>query len=275
MDFSGRVNDVTFISAAEPGWTAKWHLSPGERIGLSVFPPRPYPWADSFSQTFSLTHTHVSPTAYEQFGGYVDCPDPLGVRGPEVGNELGTRARRHRPGPSPPASRSHTPSRHEGDPVHESVVLLQPRPGGVRERGATAARHLRARRGLLRWPARHGLDRRLRGDASEPRGAARRADRSASHIPSAFDGAEPRTPCHSQLCGCFVDGGTCVRSRPELGLPEVRFAVPKGQLRRSHAARPLALGLSRRQGPDDASLQRPRLGSVRSVGRVARGRHLR
>ncbi len=73
MDFSGRVNDVTFISAAEPGWTAKWHLSPGERIGLSVFPPRPYPWADSFSQTFSLTHTHVSPTAYEQFGGYVDA----------------------------------------------------------------------------------------------------------------------------------------------------------------------------------------------------------
>ena len=72
MDFSGRLNDVTFISSAEPGWTAKWHVSPGERIGISVFPPRPYPWAESFNKTFSLTHAHVSPDAYAKFGEYVD-----------------------------------------------------------------------------------------------------------------------------------------------------------------------------------------------------------
>lgn len=55
IDFAGITNDQTFLSSAEPGWRLKYSLSPGERIAISVFPPRPYPWDDSFESSWLLT----------------------------------------------------------------------------------------------------------------------------------------------------------------------------------------------------------------------------
>jgi hypothetical protein len=56
LDFSGYVDNKTFISSANPGWKIKWNLSPGERIGISVFPSRPYPWKESFKSAFALSY---------------------------------------------------------------------------------------------------------------------------------------------------------------------------------------------------------------------------
>jgi len=52
IDFSGVVDDVSFISSATPGWQVKWLVSPGERLAISVFPPRPYSWRQSFEPIF-------------------------------------------------------------------------------------------------------------------------------------------------------------------------------------------------------------------------------
>lgn len=64
VDFSGRVDDTTFLSEAAPGWEITWHLGPGERMGLSVFPPRPYPWRESFDFSWLLAHPK------DPLGGY-------------------------------------------------------------------------------------------------------------------------------------------------------------------------------------------------------------
>jgi DNA-binding transcriptional ArsR family regulator len=73
MDFSGKINDVTYLSTADPGWRVTWFVSPGERLGISVFPPRPYPWAESFDRTFTLTHRSVPIDAYEKVGEHIDA----------------------------------------------------------------------------------------------------------------------------------------------------------------------------------------------------------
>ncbi len=55
VDFAGTAGNQTFISQARPGWTISWLISPGERLAISVFPPRPYPWKDSFDFAWLLT----------------------------------------------------------------------------------------------------------------------------------------------------------------------------------------------------------------------------
>ena len=72
MDFSGRINDVTYLSTADPGWRITWFVSPGERLAISVFPPRPFPWADSFDRVFTLTHRSVPTDAYAKFTDQID-----------------------------------------------------------------------------------------------------------------------------------------------------------------------------------------------------------
>ncbi|MCS7239596.1 MAG: hypothetical protein NZ899_15215 [Thermoguttaceae bacterium] len=56
VDFSGRVDDQIFLSQAPPGWEITWFVSPGERLAWSVFPPRPYPWKESFEFSWLLAH---------------------------------------------------------------------------------------------------------------------------------------------------------------------------------------------------------------------------
>ncbi len=55
LDFVGKINDPNFLSHAEPGWKVTWSLSPGERFGISVFPPRAFDWKKSFESQVALT----------------------------------------------------------------------------------------------------------------------------------------------------------------------------------------------------------------------------
>src|SRR5690606_14534824 len=41
---------------AAPNWQAQWTTSPGELLCTSVFPPRPYPWEESFKAGWRLIH---------------------------------------------------------------------------------------------------------------------------------------------------------------------------------------------------------------------------
>jgi hypothetical protein len=56
IDFAGVNADSTFISKAAAGFEVSWHLTPGERLGISVFPPKPYPWKESFRSSWILTN---------------------------------------------------------------------------------------------------------------------------------------------------------------------------------------------------------------------------
>ncbi len=68
LDFANRINDLNFLSKATPGWQISWTVSPGERIALSTFPPRPYDWDKSFNTrtmlTFALLPTSVYTAEY-------------------------------------------------------------------------------------------------------------------------------------------------------------------------------------------------------------------
>ncbi|MHC4404661.1 MAG: hypothetical protein ACYTG0_33835, partial [Planctomycetota bacterium] len=66
LDFSGISDNQTFLSRAEPGWQVKWYTSPGERIAVSVFPPRPYPWKESFHSHWRLIHRSTPLAQYKQ-----------------------------------------------------------------------------------------------------------------------------------------------------------------------------------------------------------------
>ena len=70
LDFSGIADNKTFISTAEPGWKIKWNMSPGERIGISVFPPRPYPWKESFNSAFALAERSFPIERYKELAKF-------------------------------------------------------------------------------------------------------------------------------------------------------------------------------------------------------------
>ena len=73
LDFIGRINDVNFVSSSAPGWQVKWNLVPGERIALSVFPPRPFDWEKSFHSQIALVYPSFKTEKYAQdFKGNVD-----------------------------------------------------------------------------------------------------------------------------------------------------------------------------------------------------------
>ena len=67
LDFSGIVDNKTFISSANPGWKIKWNISPGERIAISVFPPRPFPWKESFTSTYAITERNIPLETYKKW----------------------------------------------------------------------------------------------------------------------------------------------------------------------------------------------------------------
>jgi hypothetical protein len=73
LDFIGKINDVNFVSSATPGWQVKWNLVPGERIALSVFPPRAFDWAKSFHSQVALVSPSFKTENYaKQFKGKID-----------------------------------------------------------------------------------------------------------------------------------------------------------------------------------------------------------
>ena len=72
LDFVGVENDVAFLSAAAPGWQIAWEVDPGERLGLSIFPPRPFDWKQSFHMNWALTFREADPSRYQEWGRYLD-----------------------------------------------------------------------------------------------------------------------------------------------------------------------------------------------------------
>lgn len=71
LDFIGKVNDTVFVSQAQPGWQMRWQVSPGERIALTTFPPRPYDWEKSFDFRARLTFRGQPVSLYrDQLKGY-------------------------------------------------------------------------------------------------------------------------------------------------------------------------------------------------------------
>jgi hypothetical protein len=64
LDFADIIDNQTFLSHANPGWRVRWYVSPGERLAISVFPPKPYPWKESFTTHWSLTNRRTKPEDY-------------------------------------------------------------------------------------------------------------------------------------------------------------------------------------------------------------------
>jgi|GEM_PF-1870743 len=52
---------------AAPGWRAQWTTSPGELLCTSVFPPRPYPWEQSFKAGWRTIH-YPGGMRYSRYG---------------------------------------------------------------------------------------------------------------------------------------------------------------------------------------------------------------
>lgn len=73
LDFSGIVDNKYFLSTANPGWEIKWYISPGERIAISVFPPRPYPWKESFESSYAISTNATSPETYKTWAERYHC----------------------------------------------------------------------------------------------------------------------------------------------------------------------------------------------------------
>lgn len=64
--------DYEQLGAVQQGWMARWTLSPGELLCTSVFPPRPYPWEESFRSGWKLAHSAAPLTYFEQNIPFVD-----------------------------------------------------------------------------------------------------------------------------------------------------------------------------------------------------------
>jgi hypothetical protein len=72
LDFVGKRNTTTFLSQAAPGWRMSWKVSPGERLGISTFPPRPFDWKKSFETQTTLTFPDASPSEYPKLKAFTD-----------------------------------------------------------------------------------------------------------------------------------------------------------------------------------------------------------
>lgn len=64
--------DYDELGAAEPGWQALWQVTPGELFCTSVFPPRAYPWEESFRSGWKLAHSATPLTRFEEKIPFVD-----------------------------------------------------------------------------------------------------------------------------------------------------------------------------------------------------------
>jgi hypothetical protein len=84
-------------SMARPGWGFRYHVGPRERVGIAVFPPRPYDWKTAFEKRIVNVMGLISDDAirfYRKYcsvlmlfdGGrlYQECRKPKPGRGPYV-----------------------------------------------------------------------------------------------------------------------------------------------------------------------------------------------
>lgn len=67
VDFERPLGDTTFISSANPGWSVKWTISSGERLGVSPFPSREYDWEGSFDSLYANVYTTNQSNVYSTY----------------------------------------------------------------------------------------------------------------------------------------------------------------------------------------------------------------
>jgi hypothetical protein len=72
LDFPGVAGDTGFLSDAPPGWKVSWAISPGERLAISTFPPRPFDWQRSFAMNWALTFRGLDSSKYREWGKYLN-----------------------------------------------------------------------------------------------------------------------------------------------------------------------------------------------------------
>jgi hypothetical protein len=72
LDFVGVENDIAFLSNAEPDWQIAWDIDPGERLALSVFPPRPFDWRESFHMNWALTFNGLDAGRYQEWAKWLN-----------------------------------------------------------------------------------------------------------------------------------------------------------------------------------------------------------
>jgi len=65
LDFVDVANDTNFLSGAPAGWQVAWTVTPGERLAISVFPPRPFDWKASFEYRPARTYDEMSFEEYD------------------------------------------------------------------------------------------------------------------------------------------------------------------------------------------------------------------
>ena len=71
---TGRLPRYKWLSGKmeKPGWKASWTISPGERLGITVFPPRPFDWRESFEFVYGITQPTHDIARYKKTAEYVD-----------------------------------------------------------------------------------------------------------------------------------------------------------------------------------------------------------
>ena len=63
---TGEFGNTTFLSDADPGWAMTWAVGPGERLGVSVFPPRPFDRAGLRRANWGLAYRGTPTSAYRR-----------------------------------------------------------------------------------------------------------------------------------------------------------------------------------------------------------------
>lgn len=71
---SGRVPRTQWLSGAmeAENWQANWTVSPGERLGITVFPPRPYDWEASFDSVYTVSQPGSNIGLYKNWSDYIN-----------------------------------------------------------------------------------------------------------------------------------------------------------------------------------------------------------
>lgn len=67
VDFERERGDTTFLSSAEPGWSIKWTITSGERLGVTAFPPREYDWENSFDSNVANINFSRDTTVWQAY----------------------------------------------------------------------------------------------------------------------------------------------------------------------------------------------------------------
>src|SRR5699024_10255476 len=56
-----RYEEISMNDMKEPGWKTSWDIQPGERLGVSIFPAKPFDWEKSFETPYVYSNVYPHP----------------------------------------------------------------------------------------------------------------------------------------------------------------------------------------------------------------------